>query len=192
MENFKYVLFSIVVIGLFAFVGYWAFSSIESGSSHIDNQKLKELTDQNEKLKNDISDLKNQVTILQSQVEDQTTQVTESNTSSSSEVSSSSSSSNNSDASNETTTYKYQSLIDDLQKIINAHVVMKRGSQGTRVGTVQKFLNIYNGTSNRIDNDYGKTTEANVKTFQKDQGLTSDGEAGPGTFRKMISWLKTK
>ena len=67
---------------------------------------------------------------------------------------------------------------------------MKLKSTGTRVGTVQNFLNLYNKTSNKIDNDYGASTVASVALFQKAQGLTSDGQAGASTFNKMISWLE--
>ncbi|MBU0999326.1 peptidoglycan-binding protein [Patescibacteria group bacterium] len=67
---------------------------------------------------------------------------------------------------------------------------MKLKSRGTRVGTVQNFLNIYNNTSDKVDNDYGTSTQKAVTAFQKDQGLNADGEAGSGTFNKMISWLK--
>ena len=67
---------------------------------------------------------------------------------------------------------------------------MKKGSRGTRVGTVQEFLNIYNGTDSKIDNDFGATTENQIKAFQKSEGLTADGQAGPGTYKKMIEWLK--
>ena len=67
---------------------------------------------------------------------------------------------------------------------------MKVGSKGTRVGTVQNFLNLYNKTSKRVDNDYGKTTKTDVIAFQKAVGLTQDGETGPTTYKKMIEWLK--
>jgi peptidoglycan hydrolase-like protein with peptidoglycan-binding domain len=67
---------------------------------------------------------------------------------------------------------------------------MKLSSSGTRVGTVQNFLNLYNKTSNKIDNDYGASTVKSVAAFQKAQGLTADGQAGSSTFSKMISWLK--
>ncbi|PIR68691.1 hypothetical protein COU48_02755 [Candidatus Nomurabacteria bacterium CG10_big_fil_rev_8_21_14_0_10_03_31_7] len=67
---------------------------------------------------------------------------------------------------------------------------MKLKSIGTRVGTVQNFLNVYNKTSNKIDNSYGASTQKAVASFQKTQGMTADGEAGPSTFSKMIDWLK--
>ncbi|HYD90300.1 MAG TPA: peptidoglycan-binding domain-containing protein, partial [Flavobacterium sp.] len=81
-------------------------------------------------------------------------------------------------------------LINELQKLIDDNIFMKEKSSGTRVGTVQTFLNLYNNTSKRVDNDYGAGTKADVIKFQKAVGLTADGEAGPNTYRKMIEWLK--
>jgi peptidoglycan hydrolase-like protein with peptidoglycan-binding domain len=89
-----------------------------------------------------------------------------------------------------TVTYKHQSLINDLQKLVTDKVFMKVGSQGTRVGTVQTFLNIYNNTSKRVDNDFGAGTKTDLIVFQKAEKITADGEAGPATFQKMIDWLK--
>jgi len=43
-----------------------------------------------------------------------------------------------------------------------------------------------------VDNDYGASTVTAIKNFQKAQGLTADGAAGYTTYKKMISWLKTK
>ena len=77
----------------------------------------------------------------------------------------------------------------ELQKLITDNVLMKAGSRGTRVGTIQKFLNIYNGTDSVNDNDFGPTTENQVKAFQKAEGLTADGQTGPNTYKKMIEWL---
>src|SRR3989338_6925944 len=59
----------------------------------------------------------------------------------------------------ESTTSKNQELITALQKFVNDKVVMKSGSQGTRVGTVQSFLNIYKNENRRIDNSFGPTTK---------------------------------
>lgn len=84
---------------------------------------------------------------------------------------------------------EYSDLISDLQKLVDDNVLMKNGSRGTRVGIVQEFLNIYNGTDSKVDNDYGGTTETLVKKFQSENGLTSDGQTGPNTYKKMIEWL---
>jgi len=88
------------------------------------------------------------------------------------------------------TVFKYQSLIDELQKLISSNVFLKLKSSGAKVGTVQNFLNIYNNTSNKVDNDYGASTVQMVAAFQKDMGLGADGQAGSNTFSKMIDWLK--
>jgi len=89
--------------------------------------------------------------------------------------------------------YKYQDLINEFQKLISDNVFLKQKSSGPRVGTVQKFLNIYNNTSNKVDNDYGVGTTKTVTAFQKDQkdsGLNANSEAGTNTFNQMIDWLK--
>jgi hypothetical protein len=86
---------------------------------------------------------------------------------------------------------EHSALITALQKLITDNVLMKEGSRGTRVGTVQQFLNVYNKTSGGLDNDYGPGTKTKVAAFQKAVGLTADGQAGPATYQKMIDWLKT-
>lgn len=177
MENFKYILSSIFILALLGFGGYWAFSTIESGTSHVDNQKQKELIEKNQELEKELASIKKELALLQSQnkqeeIIPETTEKTVPTTPTN------------------TTVSKNQDLITALQKMVDMNIYLKNKSQGVYVGTVQKFLNIYNNTSNRVDNDYGASTVTAVKNFQKAQGLTVDGEAGPSTFKKMISWLK--
>ena len=82
-------------------------------------------------------------------------------------------------------------LVSALQKLIDDQVYMKSGSRGTRVGTVQKFLDYYFDDKNvSADNDYGPGTRDLVRQFQSENGLTADGQAGPSTYQKMISLLK--
>jgi peptidoglycan hydrolase-like protein with peptidoglycan-binding domain len=184
MENFKFILSSIFIIFLFGFSGYWAFSTMESGSSHVDTQKQKELEQKNLELTQDVAKLNKEISILQLDKEQQAlkdkealnTQIKEPVVVNTPVVN---------------TVSKYQSLINDLQKLVNSNTNLQLKSQGPSVGTVQKFLNIYNNTSNKIDNDYGTSTVTAVKNFQKAQGLTVDGGAGPNVFKKMISWLKS-
>ncbi len=178
MENFKFALFSIIVLLLLTFVGYWGFSTIESGSSHADNQKLIELTQENKNLEEKNTGLLNEITALESKMNEQKQITQKEETIIKNQKLAKSSISKN------------QSLINSLQKLVTDNVSMKKGSLGTRVGTVQKFLNVYNKTSNRIDNDFGKKMEVSIKNFQKGQKLTADGVAGSNTFRKMIDWLK--
>lgn len=154
-----------------ALIGYWAFMNLQTGGEHVSSQKISALEDENEDLKKQVEDLTSQVAKL--------TPVSEV----SSDVSVV-------DTKIATTTYKNQTLINELQKLIDDKVFMKLKSKGTRVGTVQNFLNLYNKTSNKIDNDYGASVVKAVSVFQKAEGLTADGQAGAGTFQKMIDWLK--
>ncbi|MGD9581973.1 MAG: peptidoglycan-binding protein [Vampirovibrionia bacterium] len=178
MENIKFGLISIIILGLLVFVGFWAFQTIESGSSHISNQELKELKEENKNLKEEIFNLKNQITILESKIIEEVPVVIEEEAKI------------ETPKPVETTVLKYQSLINELQKLIDNNIYMKKGSQGPQVGTIQKFFNLYNKTSTRIDNDYGAGVEALVKKFQTAEKLSADGEVGPNTYRKMIDWLK--
>lgn len=177
MENLKFILISIIILIIVGVVGYWAISTIEPGSVYVEKQKQQELEQENEKLQEEIKKLTDELEDLKSgqeqliidnvnkEVEQQSTE-------------------------NINTKLKYQSLINDLQKLIDDNIYMKEKSRGTRVGTVQTFLNIYNNTSKKIDNDYGAGTKADVLKFQEAEGLTADGEAGPSTFQKMIAWLE--
>lgn len=190
MENFRFTLFSVFIVLLFGGAGYWAFTTIESGSSHIDKETQKKLEEENKVLTDENYQLKRQLSLLteekeQAKTEDQAIQkpevVATTETPKKEETK----------PSTTTTTSKNQTLINELQKMVNNNTNLKLKSQGPAVGTVQKFLNIYNNTSNKVDNDYGATTVTLVKNFQKAQGLTADGQAGPGTLKKMITWLKS-
>lgn len=185
MENFKFILSSIIILVLLGFAGYWAFSTIESGSTHVDSQKQKELEKTNEELEKEVTDLKRQISLLELEIEQGTKKeepvVAGDNTATPVVT-----------PTTPTTVSKNQTLINELQKLTDGNIYLKLKSQGPAVGTVQKFLNLYNNTSTKVDNDYGPGTVTAVKNFQKAQGLTADGEAGPNTYKKMISWLKSK
>jgi murein L,D-transpeptidase YcbB/YkuD len=187
MDNFKFTLFSIFILALLGLSGYWAFSTIESGSTHVDSQKQKELEQQNEELTKELAQAKTDYNLLKAEKEAETQN--EQNVSAGTTPGTTTTPTS---IPAKTPAYKYQSLIDDLQKLADGKTYLKNKSQGIAVGTLQKFLNIYNNTSTKVDNDYGVSVATAVKAFQKAQGLTQDGEVGPGTFLKMISWLKTQ
>lgn len=169
MEKLKFVLFSIVTLTLVGIVGYWSVTTLQSGTEHATDQKIKQLEKENKDLKIEVQKQKDELDVLQSKLEEPVPSVVKNL---------------------EPVVYKYQDLINELQKLIDGNVFLKLKSSGLKVGTVQKFLNIYKNTSNKVDNDYGESTKMALMVFQKDQGLTIDGEAGPGTFNKMIDWLK--
>jgi len=176
MQKFRFILFSIITIIIVAVLGYWAFSTIEPGNIHVEREKQKQLEDKNAELQKENESLKKQLALLQPAEPDPqiveevpTEEVTE--------------------PTPKPATSKYKTLVAELQKLVDDKIYMKAGSRGTRVGTVQNFLNIYNGTSKKVDNDYGAGTKTDVMAFQKAEGLSVDGETGPNTYLKMIAWL---
>ncbi len=60
-----------------------------------------------------------------------------------------------------------QYLVTKLEGLIKDKIQMKKKSRGTRVGTVQKFLNLYFGKEEVVDNQYGPGTIERVKQFQQ-------------------------
>jgi putative chitinase len=58
-------------------------------------------------------------------------------------------------------------------------MILKLGSQGELVKTLQRFLKI------KDDGDFGPMTESAVKKWQKDNGLLDDGIVGSKTLSKM-------
>lgn len=88
------------------------------------------------------------------------------------------------------TTTTPTSLSDRIQSLIDQKITLKLGSKGASVGTVQEFMNLYFKKTLKIDNDYGKTLVANVKTFQTQNKITATGQIGPSTLGVMKTWLK--
>ena len=58
---------------------------------------------------------------------------------------------------------------------------VKRGCKGGAVERLQTWL-VELGFTLSVDHDFGPTTEAMVKVFQRDHGLTMDGIVGPKTW----------
>ena len=61
----------------------------------------------------------------------------------------------------------------------------KYGSRGTEVRNIQQKLKNWGYYSGEVDGIFGSRTLAAVKAFQKKNGLTVDGIAGPNTLRAM-------
>lgn len=64
------------------------------------------------------------------------------------------------------------------------------GQRGVDVATVQLLLTA-KGYATAADGVYGSGTEAEVRRFQKAQGLTADGITGPATWTKLVVTLRT-
>ncbi len=61
----------------------------------------------------------------------------------------------------------------------------KYGSRGEEVRTIQQKLKNWGYYDGDVDGVFGSKTQAAVKAFQKKNGLTVDGIAGPNTLRAM-------
>ncbi|MGA9380470.1 MAG: peptidoglycan-binding protein [Phormidium sp.] len=66
-----------------------------------------------------------------------------------------------------------------------ANQILRRGSTGNDVKNLQNLLNYVYGPDLKVDGIFGATTEAAVKRFQKEYGLTVDGIAGPNTLNRL-------
>lgn len=64
-------------------------------------------------------------------------------------------------------------------------VLSKRGSVGEEVKKIQQKLKNWGYYDGAVDGIYGSRTEAAVRSFQKRNGLTVDGIAGPATLSAM-------
>ena len=178
METFKAYLLILGFIGALGFGGYWAVVSLEDPVKIAENQDIRIVaqTPVSSVVNANVSETIDSE-VLGEETSNQEAVVTTGNSNTTSENQTSTSS-------------QYAGLISRLEGLVADNVLMKGGSRGTRVGTVQEFLNVYNGTNNRVDNDYGPGTETRVREFQRAQNLTADGQTGPNTYRKMIEWLQ--
>lgn len=64
-------------------------------------------------------------------------------------------------------------------------VTYQRGSTGSVVKQIQTRLKNWGYYSGSVDGVYGSATESAVKAFQRKNGLTADGKAGPQTLKAM-------
>lgn len=74
-------------------------------------------------------------------------------------------------------------LITIFQSVTGADAASyKRGATGATVTKIQTRLSEWGYYNGAIDGVYGPKTEAAVRSFQKANGLTADGVAGPATL----------
>ena len=65
--------------------------------------------------------------------------------------------------------------------------VLKKGAQGDTVRDVQRKLRSLGFLKGEADGDFGDATEAAVKRFQKQYGLTDDGVVGDATLKALAN-----
>lgn len=86
---------------------------------------------------------------------------------------------------------KYEGVVAPMPYKLGDRI-LKKGMEGTDVKELQTNLITlkYDLGKYGADGDFGSSTEKTVKAFQKDNGLTADGEFGPKSLEKMNELLK--
>ncbi len=64
--------------------------------------------------------------------------------------------------------------------------ILKRGSEGEHVKTLQRLLDALGYKPGSIDGSFGPKTENTVRAFQEDFYLDIDGSVGPATWSKLL------
>jgi hypothetical protein len=78
-----------------------------------------------------------------------------------------------------------RTLSDSDPETVDTWPVLQVGDQGNSVQQLQIELSRIGLSEISIDGTYGPTTEAAVRQFQRDQGLTPDGIVGPQTWQAL-------
>ena len=80
-----------------------------------------------------------------------------------------------------TSVYKF----NYAEQYVAVALTLKQGSTGTTVKTLQQKLKNWGYYTGAVDGIYGAQTVSSVKSFQRKNGLTVDGIAGPKTLAAM-------
>lgn len=72
-----------------------------------------------------------------------------------------------------------------ISKLNHVQALSKYGSRGTEVTQIQTKLKRWGYYTGSVDGIYGSKTVEAVKYFQRKNGLTADGIAGPATLKAM-------
>lgn len=65
---------------------------------------------------------------------------------------------------------------------------LKKGSKGTAVVNLQRFLNWYCNSSLKTDGEFGSKTEKFLKIYQKSEGLSYDGIYGNASYTRALTY----
>jgi peptidoglycan hydrolase-like protein with peptidoglycan-binding domain len=75
----------------------------------------------------------------------------------------------------------------NIDEADTSNPTIRQGSHGNPVRRAQKRLTLGGWDTGGVDGIFGAKTEAAVKRFQHDNGLTADGVVGPRTWDKIDS-----
>lgn len=166
MKQFGFTIATVVIIGLLGYGGYFALTSLKNPKTYIVTSTEK------------IGDLHKLATTTDS---DSVRRVHEAGVATTSAVTSSVATS---------TPVADNSLQAQLQNLLDQKIILKKGSTGPAVGTIQTVMNAYFKKTLKIDNDFGKTLEADVKKFQTQNKITATGQVATKTIQTMIIWVQ--
>ncbi len=79
----------------------------------------------------------------------------------------------------------FGAMVSETMESRSAEALSKLGSSGGEVRNIQKKLKNWGYYKGEVDGIYGSKTKAAVISFQKKNGLTADGVAGPKTLAAM-------
>lgn len=68
---------------------------------------------------------------------------------------------------------------------------LKKGSSGTEVKRLQKFLKWY-GINMKVDGDFGSVTDSGVRKFQQTEKIKIDGVYGKQSYKKALLYKKVE
>jgi type II secretory pathway pseudopilin PulG len=173
MNDFRFTLISVLIFIIIIGLGALAFYALEPGDRNGARQLITKLETQLADTQEELQEAYRKIAALESDneqlIEEEEQQETEEPT--------------------EPTESSNPELLAALESLQSRGVILGPGAQGSDVGTIQKFLNVYNNTSGGVDNDFGNGTRSKVEAFQRDQNISVDGGVGPGTLGEMIKWL---
>lgn len=173
MNELKYQITQIIFLVLLGLGAYWALTSLDSGVQY-SRESIVETQEEATPIADEQVNAVNNETVL---TVDETP--SEESTETEPEPEPEQESSANED------------LIAALEELIDDNVTMDSGAGGSRVGTVQEFLDFYfEDRTVSIDNDFGPTTKGLVREFQQAELNGGDGRVGPNTLRAMVEYLE--
>lgn len=87
--------------------------------------------------------------------------------------------------------YGVSSTVDETTATVGYEVsglpVVKKGSEGATVKSLQALLNAKNNAGLIVDGEAGSLTDSAIRAYQKAKGLEVDGEAGKATWSKLLT-----
>jgi hypothetical protein len=81
---------------------------------------------------------------------------------------------------------KYADSEDDIPKEMDDMEMIKYGSRGAQVRTLQRLLNAIIKADLEVDGDYGPATRGAVIDYQSLRGLEHDGVCGTETWKQLL------